>query len=132
MSNALDDQLCEFVVGNDFDIVRTIDMSGLFAGATLTKAWFFVKKTRRDPDAAAIIQLDITSIYAAGKGQITDTGAGDLKAQVVFEVDANVSANLVAGRVYFYDIKVLTSTGQLSTPESGTCKGRGAIKVASS
>lgn len=130
--NALDDQLCEFVIGNDFDILRDIDMTNLFAGAMLSKAWLTIKKTRRDPDAAAIIQLDITPTYAAGKGQITDTGAGDLKAQLVFEVDAIVSANLVAGHVYFYDIKVLTSTGQLYTPESGTCKGRGAIKVASS
>ena len=130
--NNLDDQLCEFVIGNDFDIVRDLDMSSLFVGATASKAWFVVKKNRRDADADAIIQLDITSTYTAGKGQITDAGAGDLKGQLVFEVDAAVSARLLAGRVYFYDIKVLTSTGQLYTPESGTCKGRGPIKVASS
>jgi hypothetical protein len=130
--NALDDQLCEFVIGNDFDILRDIDMTNLFVGATLSKAWLTIKKTRRDADANAIIQLDITPTYAAGKGQITDTGVGDLQGRLVFEVDAAVSALLVAGHVYFYDIKVLTSTNQLYTPESGTCKGRGAIKVASS
>ena len=130
--NALDDQLCEFVIGNDVDIIRDIDMTNLFVGATLSKAWFTVKKTRSDADADAIIQLDITPFYTPGKGQIIDTGAGDLHGQLVFEVDAAVTARLRAGRVYFYDIKMLTSTGQLYTRESGTVKGRGPIQVGSS
>jgi len=126
---SLDNEIRDFVVGDDFNVER--DILNVPVGATLTKAWFTVKISEDDLDATAVFQLDITSAYVAGKGQITDNGA-DQSGHVSFEVLATDSIKLTGNQLYRYDIQVLTSTGKLYTPEKGSIMGRKQVTRATS
>lgn len=126
---SLNNQIREFVVGDDFNVER--DVINVPVGATITKAWFTVKLNEYDADSDAVFQLDITATYVSGKGQITDDGA-DTIGHVSFEVSDTNSLLLTGDRIYYYDIQVLTSTSKLYTPEKGTILGRKQITRATS
>lgn len=117
----LDAIINNFAVGDDFDVEREI--TGIPDGATLTKAWLTVKTRPVDVDVDAIFQIEITTAYVSGAGQITDDGA-DGTGGVRFEVSKTNSALLQPERKYYFDVQVKSNTGKIYTPYAGTIRGR--------
>lgn len=118
-------EITEHAVGDDFDIERTV--TGIPAGATLTKAWFMAKASRSDADDAAVISKEITTTLVPATGQITDTGAGDTAGEIVFYIRSADTSSLVAEKPYYFGIRVRLSTGLVDTLEWGVLKLRHAI-----
>lgn len=101
--------------GNDFDVIRPITL--IPTGDSMAKAWLTVKAHESDTDAAALVQLDITSASTA-KGQITDTGATDLAGSVTFKLTPT-HTRLIGTIPRYYDIKVKSANGKIYTADSG-------------
>lgn len=110
-------ELRNITVGDSFQIVRNIT-SGIPSGETVVKAWFTIKASARDSDAAAKLQKIITETSNTD-GQITGNVAGS-SATLQFNVGPSDWSLLRAGRTYRYDIQVKTSGGGIYTPEDGT------------
>jgi len=107
----------DLVVEDDYDLVRNIE--GIPVDATIVEAWLTIKISELDSDTDAIIQKEITPISSAA-GQITDDGSTDAgSGQVLFQLNNQETALLVAERSYFYDIQVKSSSGKYSTREKG-------------
>jgi hypothetical protein len=115
----------DFVPGDNISLRRTIARDGggvpdevLPDGATIVKAWFTIKEKVSDADGDALIQKEITTLASAGIGEIENDGSGDTDPVLRFDL---VPANtLVIGVLpKRYDVQVLTSTGEVYTPEVG-------------
>ncbi|HXI14820.1 MAG TPA: hypothetical protein VNM48_00515 [Chloroflexota bacterium] len=97
--------------GATLKLARTL--TGVPAGEALTKAYLTVKTDPQDPDPG-VIQKTITAVLDAS-GQITDTGAGDTQAAVLFIVTNVDTSLLVEGTLYYWDIKAITAGGNYPT-----------------
>ncbi len=73
---------------------------------------FFVKRSRQDSDAAALIYesltLGIVFTYTADQGVVTVTLRSDQTALMRF------------GRLYYFQLRLTTPAGEVFTPEEGT------------
>ncbi len=100
------------IAGATLRIERTL--TGIPAGEALTKAYLTVKA---DPDAAdpGVIQKTIT-VALTTSGQITDTGAGDTIAAVLFILSSADTSLLTEGSLYYWSIKTITAGGNYETP----------------
>jgi len=119
-----------FVAGDDLDVVRVI--SNIPSGQYVSKAWFTVKKRYFDTDAQAIFQKIITASSVANQGVISDDGASDTVAGVLFVLGASDTVLLKPSAEYVYDIQVITSAGKLYTPETGVIVALPGITAATS
>jgi hypothetical protein len=101
-------------------------------GATITKAWFMVKRNKHDDDVDAKLSKTITSSASAGVGQITDTGA-DGTGAVYFQIrPADYDVDMTPTTTYYYAIKVLYGTDDPDTVETGTVQfGAGVVQAVS-
>ena len=105
------------VIGDDFTISRTyIDVP---TGVTITKAWLTVKASDRQLDAAALMQLDITTSLTAN-GQITDADTTDGTIAMVFKLARAKTALALPNVQYGYDVQVKASDGLIHTMELGS------------
>lgn len=88
----------------------------------LVKAWLTCKAALADADPG-VFQKAITTSYAPGNGQITDDGAtanGNGTGEVLFELSASDTANILSNGGVYYDIQVKTTNGAIYTFEVGT------------
>lgn len=91
-------------------VTLTDDDGSAYDPTDAQEIWWTVKARLADTDAEAIWQKtlgDGVSIYDATAGQI------------LLEHTAAQAAALEAGRSYYFDVRVLKSTGQVSTPITG-------------
>jgi hypothetical protein len=102
--------------GDAFSVRRAVP--DLPAGRTLAKAWLTIKQNQTDLDAAAKLQLTITTTPTS-QGQIVDA-SGVAANALTFTVTAVQSAQVGAARRFFYDIQVKLDNGEIATPELGT------------
>ena len=107
----------KLVGGDDIEVKRTI--TSVPVGSTITKAWLTIKVAEGDADPG-LLQKVITSVFVAGKGQITDDGAGDQTAVLFFEIVPADATPIGIGVIRVYDIQVKTSTGKIYTAEKGS------------
>ena len=108
--------LWKLVVGDTWHLERTY--TGLSTGATLSKAYWTVKRSLSDLDAAAVFQVSITTSSTAS-GQIIDAVTNGGSIELAFIATATQSATLTAGERYYYDIQGIDSNGQIYTFETG-------------
>jgi hypothetical protein len=123
------ESITDFMAGDAFEIERTL--TGIPTGQSITKAWLTIKAEQSDADDDAIVQKIITAVDSATDGQITDDGAGDGSAVVLFRLRPADTA-LLAGRGYFFDIQVLLSTGDPNTPIKGSIQALDEVTLATS
>jgi hypothetical protein len=102
--------------GDAFSVLRAVP--GLPAGRTLAKAWLTIKQNKTDPDAAAKLQLDITTAPTS-EGQITDA-TGVAPGALTFTITAAQSAAIGAARRFYYDVQIKLDNGEIATLELGT------------
>ena len=100
------------VAGATLRIERTL--TGVPAGEALTKAYLTVKANPVDADPG-VLQKTITTVLTAS-GQITDTGAGDTIAAVLFILASADTTLLTEGSLYYWSIKTITASGNYETP----------------
>ena len=117
----------DFVCGDALAVERTI--AGIPTGLTLTTARLTIKAVATDLDAAAILQLTITSAVTSS-GQITNTGSSGTGA-VRFTLSGAQTVLLTPRREYAFDIQVNTSDGAPYTPCKGTMIGEQQITIVS-
>lgn len=105
------------VIGDDFTIARTyIDVP---VGGTISKAWLTIKESDRQLDAAALMQLDITTSLTAN-GQITDADTTGGSIAMVFKLPRVKTALATPSKEYGLDVQVLVSDGLIHTMELST------------
>ena len=117
----------DFVCGDALAVERTI--AGIPTGLTLTTARFTIKAVATNLDAAATLQLTITSALTSS-GQITNTGSSGTGA-VRFTLSGAQTVLLTPEREYAFDIQVNTSDGAPYTPCKGKMKGEREITITS-
>jgi hypothetical protein len=106
------------VWGDTVDVTRTV--TDVPAGDTLAKAWLTVKAKATDGDAAAVLQLEVTTSPTAN-GSITDDGADETGA-VNFKILPTDYGSILAKKNYAFDIQVLTTDGVVATVAVGTVR----------
>lgn len=111
----------EIVVGDDVSIRRTIGFaaSGFATGITIVEAWLTVKLDAADADPG-LFQKIITTTDVPGTGEIENDGTGDVDMVVRFDLVPADTVLIGAVLIRQFDIQVLTSGGQIYTPERGT------------
>ncbi len=122
-------RILDFVCGDSLRVERTI--LGLPTGLTLTKAWFTVKATETDADAAAMFQLSITTTLTSA-GQITDAGTTSGEGTVRFTATPAQTLLLTPDQVYAWDVQILLSDTGIYTPCKGTIMGEQQVTIATS
>jgi hypothetical protein len=107
-----------YVIGDDTEIA--FELTDWPAGVLLAKAYFTVKKSLRDLDAAAIIQRSITTTISA-QGKITATGVtGTAEGYFMIRHQDTEWANVEPNLDYFFDIQPITDQTTNQTPIVGT------------
>lgn len=104
------------VRGNQFPLKRII--ANVPAGVTLEEAYLTLKVSYSDADPG-LWQKHITTANVNGVGRIENqgsTGTGELR----FDLTNTDTELMVANQPYYFDIKVVVSTGDLLTLERGT------------
>ncbi len=119
----------DFVCGDSLRVERTI--LSLPTGLTVSKAWLTIKSEATDLDAAAIVQLSITSTLTSA-GQITDVGTTSGDGAVRFTLLPAQTLLLTPEQVYVWDIQILLSDGGIYTPGMGTIVGEQQVTIATS
>jgi hypothetical protein len=130
MAPSLDAEIKDIVSGDDIEIRRTV--LDVPSGQVLSKAWFTLKNKITDADTAALFQKVITAANTVGVGQIEDDGASDQIAVLRFDLTDVDTKLLTGGKIYYYDIQVLTDAGKIYTPEAGKFKTVAEVTRASS
>lgn len=103
--------------GDKYTISRAVRLQ---PGVELQEAWLTVKADpSTEADAAAAFQKDITSANTANVGWIEDIGT-DGYALMHFDMTDTDSLALTADVLYFYDIQILTTDGDIETIEIGS------------
>lgn len=113
----MDSEILGATVGDNFQIMRSID--NIPDGETVSKAWFTVKTSLSLPDSYAKLQKVITEADVVGTGLIENSsplGSADLR----FDLSGADWDNLLGGKLYRYDIQILTSADGIYTVERGT------------
>lgn len=108
--------LWKLVVGDTWEIERIY--TGLAGGCTITKAYWTVKRSLSDLDAAAVFQISITSTSTAA-GMIIDGNSNGGSIQLAFIASITQTATLTAGETYYYDVQGIDTLGQVYTFETG-------------
>lgn len=108
--------LWKLVIGDTWHLERTY--TGLSTGVTLTKAYWTVKRSLADLDAAAVFQVAITTTSTAA-GHIIDGLTNGGSVELAFIATATQSAGLLASERYYYDIQAIDNNGQIYTFETG-------------
>jgi hypothetical protein len=119
----------DFVCGDSLRIERTI--LSLPTGLTVSKAWLTIKTLATDLDAAATLQLSITSTLSSA-GQITDVGTTSGDGALRFTLTPAQTLLLTPEQEYVFDVQVLLSDGGIYTPVKGTIEGLQQITIATS
>jgi hypothetical protein len=105
--------------GADFAAGRACDIRvpvKLETGRTIVTGIFLAKRNVTDDDAQAVIQKVVTTVLSAS-GQVTDTGLGDRKGEVLFLLTA--SQSLLFALPHYYSIDVTLDNGDVKHYESG-------------
>jgi hypothetical protein len=98
-------------------------------GEVVDTVLFTVKRRKLDLDANAKIQKVITEESGPGTGLLENTSPPDGTASGEIHVTSDDWDNCLAGTLYFYDIKAVSSTGTPETLEDGTIVLRQPITV---
>ena len=107
-----------YVIGDDTQIL--FQLTEWPAGVLLAKAYFTMKQSLNDLDAAAIIQRDITTALTA-EGQITLNGSlGTAEGYFLIRHQDAEWANVKPDLGYFFDIQPITDQATVQTPIVGT------------
>lgn len=107
-----------YVIGDDTEIA--FQLTDWPAGVLLAKAYFTMKKSLKDADAAAIIQREITLSLTA-EGQITANGStGTAEGYFLIRHQDAEWANVKPDLDYFFDIQPITDQATVQTPIVGT------------
>jgi hypothetical protein len=133
-------QLKGAVAGDTLELVCWPTIPTLASGATrtITKAWLSIKAKETDADATenaawsatAGARQTITTSEVAGRGVIYNNTQSS--AELRFYVTASDSVQLLARRVYYFDVQVLMSDGAIYTIETGTFSFEKGITIATS
>lgn len=105
----------EIIVGDDYDVVRAV--SELPDGETVSEAWFTVKENHWDE--AVVAEVHITTSYSPLYGGVTDTGSGDMEAEMIFHLHGGLTDNFSPYFKYIYSIRIKTPSGKYYSPEIG-------------
>lgn len=108
--------LWKLVVGDTWEIERIY--TGLAGGCTISKAYWTVKRSLSDLDAAAVFQIAITSASTTA-GQIIDGNSNGGSIHLTFIASITQTATLTAGETYYYDVQGIDTLGQVYTFETG-------------
>lgn len=108
--------LWKLVVGDTWEIERIY--TGLTGGCEISKAYWTVKRSLSDLDAAAVFQISITTTSTAA-GQIIDGNSNGGSIQLAFIASITQTATLTAGETYYYDVQGIDTLGQVYTFETG-------------
>jgi len=119
----------DFMCGDSLRVERTI--LSLPTGLTVSKAWLTIKADATDLDAAALVQLSITSTLTSS-GQITDVGTTSGDGALRFTLTPAQTLLLTPEQVYVWDCQVLLSDGGIYTPCAGSIVGEQQITIATS
>lgn len=103
------------VRGDQFPIYRRVILS---QGAVIAKAWLTVKVNKTDADPG-VFQKEITSVSSADGVIERDGSDGKLVGILRFDISSTNTLALTADAYYYYDIKLLFSSGNISTLEQG-------------
>jgi hypothetical protein len=107
-----------YVIGDDTEIA--FELTDWPAGVVLSKAYFTMKKSLRDLDAAAIIQREIT-ITLTAEGKITANGSlGTATGYFLIRHQDPEWANVKPSMDYQFDISPITDQATVQTPIVGT------------
>ena len=106
----------DMVVGSLYKIQRRYQ--GIPVGGKLTAANFLVKDTESTSDTDSLINISVTETNTFD-GVVSDTGETTHTSVVDFIVSGLLTATLVAGRSYYYRIKVTTDYAGVITAEEG-------------
>src|SRR5262245_13966407 len=110
----------ELVRGEDREFDLTVMNMDEIGGDSLARAWFTVKSSPNDTDAAAIFQKEITtSLTAAGRIDVPGGGSPIQNAHMFFNIPSSDTLKLEADIYYFYDVKALSSGNAKKVLESG-------------
>jgi hypothetical protein len=117
-------------VGDSWRLTRNI--TGL--SEPITKAWFLIKKNNlpTTPDGDALLSKIITTADDPEHGQIEEPAGSDGSADVRFEIQPDDYGEIAGGKIYYYDIQVLTVSAKVYTPESGRIRFKRQITQATS
>ncbi len=77
-------------------------------GLTVDKAYWMLKNAWSDADVSALISKDIDSVEDAAEGVISDNGAGDNEAELMFYIAADDCDDIEPG-TYFCSVKAILS-----------------------
>jgi hypothetical protein len=108
--------ILDLSINSDWRLNHSVPLPAL---TTITSAKFYLKANETDADGAALISKSITTSYTAGQGQITDDGAADGVADMVFEAAKAQTAGLVPWRSYYYEFRVVTNANIEVPTEKG-------------
>lgn len=107
-----------YVIGDDTEIA--FELTDWPAGVVLSKAYFTMKKSLKDLDAAAIVQREITSTLS-DQGKITANGStGTATGYFLIRHQDAEWANVKPGGAYQFDISPITDQATVQTPVLGT------------
>jgi hypothetical protein len=107
-----------YVIGDDTEIA--FELTDWPAGVLLSKAYFTMKKSLNDSDAAAIVQREITA-NLTDQGKITANGSlGTATGYFLIRHQDAEWANVKPGKAYQFDISPITDQATVQTPVIGT------------
>jgi len=104
--------------GTTYQITRTV--TDIPDGQTLSNAWLTIKRRTLDADADAKVSKSITEDSTLDIGIITNPSPPDGTAVIEFNIAASDWDAMNAGTLYFYGIKVKTSSDVVDIVETGT------------
>jgi hypothetical protein len=111
-------RLKDYVIGDDTEIA--FELTDWPAGVVLAKAYFTVKRSLDDADAAAIIQREITAVLSV-EGQITANGSsGTATGYFLIRHQDSEWAEIKPISPYHFDIQPITDQSTVQTPIIGT------------
>lgn len=103
------------VRGDAFPIYRKVRIT---TGSIVSKAWLTVKSSPLDADPG-VLQKDITAVPTAN-GVIEESGASGFPVAIIrFDLSSTDTQALTADQTYYYDIKIIFSSGVVETLEAG-------------
>lgn len=105
------------VKGNVLRVNRNISLLPSNPNQTADKAWLTIKEKVEDADPGKL-QISINTSPASA-GQVIDPDGTDGLATVAFVLSVAQTTTFDPDYLYYYDIKIHMTTGEVYTPEQG-------------
>lgn len=114
---AYDNVIYDWIAGDSREFVRAYTFVAPNAGDSVVAAFLTLKQNPNDIDQNALLQIKITQV-ASANGIVAIAGAVSNLQFIIFA--AQYQAQVQAGTVYYYDIRLQTANGLSFTAETGT------------